>query len=455
LTVSLSPPENLEKYLVRWAEPEARALAWDDRAYTQVLAVPALGENVEFLQGYAAAARAAEGRVLVILVVNAAPESDAAHREENTRLLATLSARGAACAERLWRVDGPDFDVLLVDRASPGAEISRRQGVGLARKIAADLALRLYVEGRLARASVRFTDADVTLPASYFCASDGESDSGHGAALFPFRHCDGGDALTHAATVEYELSLRYHVLSLAWAGSPYAFHSIGSTLSVPLGSYAGVRGVPKRAAGEDFYLLDKLAKLGPIRRLSTAPIEIRSRRSARVPFGTGPRVEQLLRSGAISVAAPAAFSALAAQLTAIERFAAERDEGVLRDAFCRLPAPLRSAAEHAYEASGLLEAARSAAREVGGGDLRRRLHTWFDALVTLRWLHRLRDAGIDEAPLRAALERAPFIALPPSATLEDSAARLIELEAALPPCCGPTLPSSVKTTSRAAGSKSG
>ena len=32
--------------------------------------------------------------------------------------------------------------------------------------------------------------------------------------------------------VTYELWLRLHVLGLGWAGSPYAFHSIGSTLAI-------------------------------------------------------------------------------------------------------------------------------------------------------------------------------------------------------------------------------
>jgi hypothetical protein len=43
-----------------------------------------------------------------------------------------------------------------------------------------------------------------------------------------------------------------------------------------------------------------------------------------------------------------------------------------------------------------------------GSDLRRRLHTWFDALRTLQALHRLRDAGLPDVPFRVALATAPF-----------------------------------------------
>ena len=51
----------------------------------------------------------------------------------------------------------------------------------------------------------------------------------------------------------------------------------------------GARSWRKRNAGEDFYLLEKLSKVAPLRKLSGAPILLRSRESFRVPFGTGPR----------------------------------------------------------------------------------------------------------------------------------------------------------------------
>ena len=48
---------------------------------------------------------------------------------------------------------------------------------------------------------------------------------------------------------------------MKYARSPYAFHTIGSTMAVSANHYAKVRGFPKREAGEDFYLLNKLAKV--------------------------------------------------------------------------------------------------------------------------------------------------------------------------------------------------
>ena len=57
--------------------------------------------------------------------------------------------------------------------------------------------------------------------------------------------------------------------------------------------YAQVRGFPKRAGAEDFYLLNKLAKTGRVESLSSPAITLTARVSNRVPFGTGPAVEKL------------------------------------------------------------------------------------------------------------------------------------------------------------------
>ncbi len=58
-----------------------------------------------------------------------------------------------------------------------------------------------------------------------------------------------------------------------------------------------MRGFPKREAGEDFYLLNKLAKVGTVLELAEGPdneaIRIESRRSDRVPFGTGAAVNRI------------------------------------------------------------------------------------------------------------------------------------------------------------------
>src|SRR5260370_15593309 len=114
------------------------------------------------------------------------------------------------------------------------------------------------------------------------------------ALIYPFWHrCESPPELADGMD-RYELFLRSYVLGLADAGSPYAFHTLGSTVAVHTLAYAKVRGFPRRAAGEDFYLLNKLAKVGSIAQLDGAPLIIRGRRSHRLPFGTGAALNHIL-----------------------------------------------------------------------------------------------------------------------------------------------------------------
>jgi hypothetical protein len=60
--------------------------------------------------------------------------------------------------------------------------------------------------------------------------------------------------------------------------------------------YANVRGYPKRSAGEDFHILNKLSKITPLTLLPSPSIEVQARTSARVPFGTGPALSRIIEN---------------------------------------------------------------------------------------------------------------------------------------------------------------
>jgi hypothetical protein len=426
----------IEKYLARYAEPEARRVPKLSGPFYAALMVPAFAESEALLDGYRSAARAARGRVLLVLVVNAPPEASAEQREANAALLRSLGGGSSAASE--FVTEREEFTLLVVDRASLGREIAKKLGVGHARKIGSDIILAVAAREGIELPFVFSTDADVTLPSDYFERAERTlKGAAASALLYPFQHvpADGdGDADgVFDATLLYELSLRYHVLGLSWARSAYAYHSVGSTIAAHVESYAQVRGFPKRAAGEDFYLLDKLGKVLPLEQLTGAPIQIRARRSLRVPFGTGPRVEQLLSDARMLVAHPETYRALSSLIRALDRFAATRSPEVLVDAFAELPADLARAATLAAGESGVLEAARSALAQVGGADLRRRMHTWFDGLRSLRFLHTVADHGFPKLPCREALAIAPFTGISGQIPLRaalDEARRLESIMAA-------------------------
>lgn len=347
--------------------------------------------------------------VLCVLVVNAGDDAD--DRSAGSQLLASLDERGVIWREQdlsLHRVDG--LDVLAVDRCRAARVFGPRDGVGLARKIGADLVLALHARGAVRSPWIHTSDADATLPAEHFdrvLALDDDDDVV--AAVAPFEHVEDGDDEVFAATLRYELSLRYYVAGLRHAGSVHAFHTIGSLISVRAGAYAAVRGFPRRQAGEDFYLLGKLAKLGRVHSLAGAPVRLRARRSTRVPFGTGPAVEGLLGGRAFEVYDPRVFDVLARALAGLHAFAGGD------------VTPLEQlAAEHddIAELHAWLDTARMLAQRYPTVQLERRIHEHVDNLRTLKLIHALTAARWPKRAWTEAVAAAAFVDVDPEAPLE-------------------------------------
>ncbi len=426
----------LRKYLRGWAEPDCELMASRLACYHAVLVVPAMGESIELLNGYQDACAAARGRVLVVLVVNASDTTEPRWLDANQVLLETLTRRAAFVHDGAMLSHEPRFDLLTIARSSAGRRLPPKQGVGLARKIGADVATALAANGRLEQPLIYFTDADARLPRDYFLRVAASLDVAYGAVLFPFRHASSGKAATDDATHLYELSIRYHVLGLAYADSPYAYQSVGSALAVTTQAYAAVRGVPKRQAGEDFYLLDKVAKVAPLLRLGGDPICVTSRHSARVPFGTGPAVEKLLSGSGLRVADPMVYAVLKRVIRAIHGFCDEHDVQCFERAFGELPEHVARVATRVIQESGLVSAALDAVERTGAANLPRRIHTWFDSLRTLRFLHALRDAGLPEVDWQTAFQSAPFVPGPCSLDIGDALQHVTELESRLLPLVG-------------------
>jgi hypothetical protein len=182
--------------------------------------------------------------------------------------------------------------MLVVNRFSP--PIPHQKGVGLARKIGNDLGLVLLQAGLVNTPWLFNTDADAQLPADFLqhpqvksCLSNAQLS----AFQYGFTH-EACQSDFQESTWCYDQYLRYHYRGLTHAQSPYAYTTVGSLLTAAAPYYAAVRGFPKRAAGEDFYLLNKLRKQGPIHTLSSPRVLLSGRPSHRVPFGTGPTLSR-------------------------------------------------------------------------------------------------------------------------------------------------------------------
>ena len=363
----------------------------------------------------------------MILVVNEAGTAPRHVSVANQDFAAGLQARfrmhwQSAAASGLTLYDDPASprDVLLVDRFSDGLKFPGKGGVGHARKTGTDLAAYLIHQRRVRSPWIHCTDADVRLPQRYFTCSTALSDTAAqetAALVYPFRHGiaedkmavkEGGGEIPNIqrhkimqVTRLYEYSLRYYVAGLSFAHSPYAFHTIGSTIAVNAAHYAKVRGFPRRQAGEDFYLLNKLAKVGSIMQLSAEtdcePIDIAARLSDRVPFGTGAAVGKIMDledpAREFLLYHPAVFGLLRSWLGSLPVFWQSRSSDI--GAILSLSNPSSKELQvliGGLEESGAAEALKHSLRQSSDAkQFNRQIHTWFDAFRTLKIIHHLRD----------------------------------------------------------------
>jgi hypothetical protein len=415
------------QYLDRHAEPEAgRALDLMQHSppKTHAICIPACNEDAGFLQTLDTVCGLHTARdTLLVLVVNGAEDSPDTVHEGNQRFLALLRSHLDFAPGTMVICRKNSLDLLLVDRASPGHRLPEKQGVGLARKIACDIAVALHAHGRVRSPWILSTDADVALAPDTLDALPADDAPGS-AALYPFVHSLEGDPEQQRAMVQYETFLHYHVLGLRFARSPYANHAIGSLIAVNAQSYAAVRGFPRRRAGEDFYLLNKLRKVAPLLDLPGPRIQIRGRVSHRVPFGTGAAVKRLSAqpAEAYRVYPPTLYEGLRRWQAALAAFSAEPDPRLLvelgEDA-------LGEDLAHALDTLGALDAARDASQRARPGHaLAKRLLDWNDAFRSLKLLHALRDRAHPAIPLDVALRTASFL---PALQGDDPREHLVQL----------------------------
>ena len=424
----------IAKYLSRHAEPEARAAAGLPGELGHVLVIPAYGESQSLFETLGSVPQGPAGDTLIVVVLNAREDSPAAIHAANAEVRDRLTAASAGPARPLASSDTapiaelpmPRGRLVLIDRAAAGSFLPEGEGVGLARKIGNDFALSLHAEGRVASAWIHNTDGDVVLPNDYFDQLGRVSEAGSDdTAVYFFEHRFAEDPDLAEAGRLYEISLRYYTLGLAWAGSPYAYEAMGSCIAVRPAAYAAVRGFPKKDAAEDFYFLNKVAKVGAIHRLAGTPLLLEGRVSDRVPFGTGRALGDLVakpraRSG-FRLYHPMVFAHLAAWLSVLERTA--RSGGRVDLAVEEMPRdnPFFRAELliEALERMGAFEAVREAIEKSSGdpATMLRHFHAWFDAFRTRKLVHALRDGGLPSPGYREALAEAPFTGL--SATTED------------------------------------
>ena len=374
---------SLQRYLRTRAASGPWAIEGTGRCdFTGTVVIPALAECSHLFATLASlAANPPEllDRFLVLVVVNHRADAAAADKSDNFSLL-----------RRLATGDGvpPTLNLAWVDAASPGRELPvKGGGVGLARKIGCDLALsRLAFSGP--PPVLVSLDADTLVEPTYLDAILNHFRTARdGGAVIPFHHQPGRTPAEEAAIRHYELFLRHYVHGLWLAGSPYAYHSIGSALACRADAYVKAGGMNRRPAGEDFYFLQQLVKTSGVALLTGTTVHPSARRSERTPYGTGRSVARLSAGDwqAVRFYPEPVFGILGGWLQLAQQSWNAPAETLLDRA--RALSPELAAYLSEQSISAIWTCLQRQHRNETA--FRNAFHSWFDALRTLRLIHHL------------------------------------------------------------------
>ena len=176
------------KYLAQYAEPEVEYLASFPAAlkYQHVLVIPAFQESVQFIKRFIAGELAIQNCLLIVVINQPDNELGRQHAQHQVTLDNEISQLG----KEYWQQGNLRLIDLATDKsnATNNSNVTNKinasvlivnryiqpipaeQGVGLARKIGADLAAQLFIADHITSSWIHSTDADATLPNNYFTA---------------------------------------------------------------------------------------------------------------------------------------------------------------------------------------------------------------------------------------------------------------------------------------------
>lgn len=350
--------------------------------FQKIIVVPAIAElnNLpEFIKSLEQNDELELLNTLLLIVVNNSISSTDEVKEDNKKILEYLNNFNTK------------INLSFIDACSAGKEMDDKNGgVGLARKIGMDLALTKFDYLSINKKILICTDADCVVDSNYLSEISQEFNKNNlEAAVVNFAHDISGDDDETKAIICYEIFLRYYVLGLSFAKFDYAFHTIGSTMICTPEAYVKVEGMNKRKAAEDFYFLEKLAKIYPIGEIKSTYVHPSKRGSWRVPFGTGRSVDRYLTNtrDEYQLYDPKSFIILKNWLEVFYDTSLTEQAGLIKIAK-NIHSPLfdflnQQDFENFVKKVLLNNKNRSEAEK--------QKHFWFDAFKTLKLIHYLRD----------------------------------------------------------------
>lgn len=290
-------PNYVKKYLRKFAYNKWTNYLGTDKKFKTIIVIPAISEfnNIKLLINSLSNNDAKYfSETLILFVINNLKSSSTEIKEDNKKTLNYLKQ----LVDKKDVEQNLELNIDFIDASSHSLELDEKDGgVGLARKIGMDLSVTLFDYLSIRKNIIVCLDGDCTVEENYISTIRNYFDANSASAGYVnFTHKSTNNTKNEHAIINYEIFLRYYVLGLTYANSPYAYHSIGSTMVCDVESYTRVQGMNKRKAAEDFYFMEKLSKITEITRINGTTVYPSSRGSWRVPFGTGQRVNRFLEN---------------------------------------------------------------------------------------------------------------------------------------------------------------
>lgn len=415
-------PAPFKNYIRKFGLSNWKVEFSSEKLFDYVVVIPAIQESANISPLLSSLLKNEENifqKTLFLFVINNLESSSQEVKEDNQKLLWFLRSivAGNSLDQLSSDVRSKLMNIGLVDAASKGLEMPEKDGgVGFARKIGMDLALNYYDYTKSTTRILVCLDADCLVSENYLTELDKIGQQKFSAGYFEYEHRLPDDDEEKKAIITYEIFLRYYVHGLKYAASPYAFDTIGSTMFCDAESYIKIGGMNKKKAAEDFYFMEKLAKITDIKKISAAKVFPSARRSWRVPFGTGQRINRF--------------------------FAGTHDENVLHNPKCFeilrqwhqlfFDENIYSSREYLTKAKEIdpflfdflvcqsfQEAWTKILNETNKVDqLKKQKYFWFDGFRTMKLIHYLRDNGYPVVNMIEALNQ--MLTRQPSEITNDS-----------------------------------
>lgn len=276
-------------------------LEWNKVTRIQaVIVIPAISEfeNIKrLIQSLAQNNSSSLEKCLAIFIVNNSVTSESEIRKNNQSTVEFLRQIMHSKSDDQLSKETLEsgLRIGLIDASSEGKEFSEKlSGVGLARKVGMDLSLTCFDYSIPGKKLIISLDADCIVEKNYLQEIISFFETKNiSAANVEFEHNLSEDGINQSGIIPYEIFLRHYVAGLLFAKSPFAFHTVGSTVVCDHEAYINAGGMNTKKAAEDFYFLEKLAKHYNLDRIITTKVKPSSRESWRVPFGTGRTMMEL------------------------------------------------------------------------------------------------------------------------------------------------------------------